>query len=349
MKMRNLEAKRPANTLGKKAQRGKDTKNFLFCAYAPICLCALLLCFSSARAETWRLDDNKDFKLVAAQNQDGFLKAVADAKMLVNTGKTKQAKKAFTKLKSDFPEIAGPDLDLFIKAELLLSQKKLTKSAKNYDKLLTNFPKSGLREAAIERQFNIGKTFLSGRKKIVLGFIPISGRAEGIAIMEKVTDHAGMSSQIGTQAAIEVAEIYEKQENFSEAYLKWWEVSSQWSSGVIGRDALLGMAKNKHAMYNKNPENKRPFYDASCLLSARSYYEKFKLMFPQDAEKLAVDQTLKDIYEQLAYKDLVIGLYYRRTGNQVAANLYLDLVISDWPESQAAQTAKKARSKNSDS
>jgi hypothetical protein len=145
------------------------------------------------------------------------------------------------------------------------------------------------------------------------------------------------------EAAVMVADIYEQQGKFNEAYLKWWEVSTQWTTGEVGKNALLGMARTKQEQYNKNPENKRAYYDASCLRSARSYYERFKLKYPQDARELQVDQTLKEIYEQLAYKDLVIGLYYRHIDKQTAANLYFDLVISDWPDSQAAQTAKEIR------
>jgi hypothetical protein len=326
---------------GAKAQRYKAIW-FLY-AFAPFILCA---CILPASAETWVLDNNQDLKTVSQQSQDKFLKAVADVKMLVNTGQTSKAKKEFKALKAEFPEIAGPDLDLFIKAELLLSQKKLTRSAKTYDKLLSDYPKSKLHDAAIEREFSIGKTFLAGRKKRFLGFIPISGYAEGIGIMEKVTDHAGINSQIGTEAAVAAATNYEQRHKYSESYLKWWEVSSQWPSGEIGRQALLGMARTKDEQYNQNPETKRAFYDSSSLRTARSYYEKFRAMYPTDPEIPNIIKKLDEIYEQLAYKDLNVALFYRRTGNQTAANLYFEMVISDWPKSQAAQKAVEMVSSN---
>ena len=301
---------------------------------------------STVSADTWRLENGQSWKGVSAENQDKFLIEVAEAKKLVNTGQTKAARKAFDTLKKDFPEITGPDLDIFIKAELLLSQKKLTKSARTYDKLLADYPKSKLRQAALDRQFAIGSAYLSGQKKVVLGIIPIAGYAEGIRIMEKITDRADIDSAIGIQAAIAVAKNYEKREKFNEAYLKWWEISSQWQSGVIGRDALLGMAQAKHAQYNKQTEHKRHFYDASCLRSARSYYERFKLLFPKDAETIGVGEILHEITEQLAFKEFRIGRYYQRTGNQQSASLYADMVISDWPDSQAAEMAKEMLTAN---
>ena len=99
------------------------------------------------------------------------------------------------------------------------------------------------------------------------------------------------------------------------------------------------MARSKYAQFQHNRENKRVFFDGGCLRSARSYYQKFSLLYPDEARDISVEQILQDIYEQLAEKDLAVGLYYRRTGNITAANLYFNMVVNDWPESTAAQTA----------
>lgn len=295
---------------------------------------------SSASESTWYLDEEQNWRTVSEQSQDKLVIAVAEVKKLVNTGQTKAAGKAFKTIKEDFSKSAGRDLDLFIKAELLLSKRKLAKSARTYDKLLKEFPQTKFRDMALDRMFSIGTAYLGGQKRHFLG-IKFSGYAEGVKIMEKVTDRVGIDSTIGIEAALAVARNYEQREKFHEAYLKWWEISLEWQTGLIGRDALLGMAQSKQAIYNKNPEYKRPFYDASCLKSAKSYYEKFKLLYPEDAKALGVDNILKEITEQLAFKEYIIGQYYRRTGNKQSANLYFDEVVSDWPDSTAAKIVKE--------
>ena len=301
---------------------------------------------STIYANTWQLEDNQNWDLVATDNQSKFLKAIAETQKIVDENQTKTAKKYFEKIKEDFTDFSGPDLDLFIKAELFLSDKKLTTAARTFDKLLKKYPESKLRDISIDRMFEIGKIYLGGKKKVLLSFIQISGYAEGIRILEKVTDYAGIDSQIGTDAAVAVAQNYEKREKFHEAYLKWWEISSQWQTGPIGRDALLGMAKAKHAIYNKNPEQKRSYYDASCLRSARSYYERFKLLFPEDAKAIDVDGTIDEINEQLAYKEFVTAQYYQQTGSRQSANLYYDMVTTNWPETKGAQKAKEILTEN---
>jgi len=388
------------------------------------------------RADTWRLAKDQDWQAVSAEGKDKFLMAVAETKKLVNTGQAKAASQAFDKLKEDFPDIAGPDLDIFIKAELLFCKGKFTEAVDNYEKLIAKYPDSKLHDAALDRQFGIAMAFIGGQKTTVLGIFEVAGYnegmkimdkiskqapgtpigteasvamaqqyeetgqftkalriyekllteqphsdfrdqiidrqyaiataylggekkqvfriikfkgyAEGVRIMEKITDRAGLDTEMGLNASIAVAEHYEKKKDFNSAYLKWWEISSQYQTGKTSREALLNMARCKHAAYNKHPEHRRPFYDASNLNIAKSCYEKFKLLYPNDPEGKNIDEKLEEINEQLAYKQFTIGQYYHRTGNKRSANLYFDMVVNDWPGTKAAEMAKEMLSGNTD-
>jgi len=295
--------------------------------------------------KTWLLKENQEWRALSAAPQDKFLLAVAEIKKQVDKGKCSDALKGFNQLKKDFPEIAGPDLDLFIEAEIARCQGKSTKAISTYDKLLTDFRESRFRQAALERQFRIASAFLAGQKKAVLGVFKIKGYEEGIKIMEKITDRETLDTPIGTQAAVAVAKNYEQREMFNEAYFKWSEIALFWQTGEIGKEALLAMARCKHAAYNKPEVAKRPLFDASGLKTARSHYEKFKLLYPEDANQIAIDEKLKEIDEQLAYKEFTIGRYYHRTGHPQAANLYYDMVMNNWPNTETAQKAKMEKQK----
>ena len=314
----------------------RDRKQF-----AVLAVWMVLWVCSVGPADTLRLDKDQQWKTVSTEGPDKFLLAVAEAKELVNAGEVEAAREAFDALKQDFPEIAGPDFDIFVKAELYYCEGRFVKAARSYDKLLTEYPKSSLRQAALERQFAIGSAYLAGRKKVVLGFIKLSGYAEGVAIMEKVTDRAGIDSSLGLEAALAVAKSFEERQKYEEAYLKWWEISLEWQTGEVGRDALHGMARCKHAAYNKEPEHRRHLYDASRLSTAKSCYERLRLLYPKDAKEIGVDEILRQINEQLARKQLSVGQYYQAVGNRQSANLYYDMVVTDWPGTEAAQTAKE--------
>ena len=299
--------------------------------------------FAAESVQTWVLDDGNDWKPVSTDPNSQYALAVAEARKLIGAGQAEAAKDAFDRIKQDFPKLAGPDFDLFAKAEVFYCRDSYAKAMKNYEKLLNKHAESTFYAAALDREFTIAKEFLAGRKKTFLGIFKITAYTDGVKMMERISDRLGLDEPdgLGLKAAIAVAEHYEQRRKYSDAYLKWSEIASYWETGQIGKEALLRMAQNKLAAYNKNPEEKRSRYDASRLVSARSYYEKFRLLYPQDAERIHVAQTIKDIDEQLACKELTIGQYYQRTGHTQAANLYFDMVVQNWPDSKAAETAKQ--------
>lgn len=283
-------------------------------------------------AETWQLEQGSEWKTLSSKDQ--YLTKVARIKQLVNEGKEGQVSDELNKLKKDFPEISGPDLDVFIKAEIFFSKGKFSKAIRNYDELLDKHPNSKLYEAALDREFAIATAFLAGRKRPILKIFKIKGYDSGINIMEKISDRAG-EGLMAMDAALAIVKSYEKRGKFNDAYHKWSEISSRWPTGKMGKDALLGMARCKHAAY------KGPKYDASELTSAKSYYENFELRYSKDAVEINADGKLNQINEQMAYKQFSIGQYYQKTDSKQAANFYYQMVIDNWPESTAAKMAKQ--------
>lgn len=301
--------------------------------YVAILLAGLVSAGATANGgQVYRLGEGGGLEQVGQSRQEQYLLRVAEVKRLVNEGNVKAAKEAAEQLKKGWPEIAGEDFDAYMEAELLLCKGKPTKAAKRYDKLLDDYPASGLRDAAMERLFEIGTDFLAGRKRRVLKVFKVRGYAEGVRVMEKISDRAG-SAQIGQRAALAVVRYYERRGKWDEAYLKWSEISSRWPVGELGRESLLGMARAKYAGY------KGPRYDASSLISAKSYYENFRLRYADEAGKIGADEILSKIYEQLAEKELDTARYYSRTGGREGANLYYQMVIDKWPGSKAASAA----------
>ncbi|OHB57173.1 MAG: hypothetical protein A2173_05490 [Planctomycetes bacterium RBG_13_44_8b] len=306
----------------------------------PLAIIFLFFYVQKLPAETWQLEQGQDWKSVQTKNEDKYLLVIVRTENLLNSGQTLELYEEWNNLRTEFPEIEKQDMDLFIEAELLFCEQKFTKASLNYMKFLDkDYHDSKLHDIALERLFRIAKAYLAGQKKTVLGIFRIKGYAEGIKIMENITDRAS-DKPIGIQAAVAVAESYEKRKMFNEAHLKWSEISWQWKTGEIAKQALLSMAKCKHAAY------KGPKYNASCLDSAKTYYENYKLRYPQDVEKLGIDEILKQINEQAAYKQLSVGRYYQKTGNNLAANLYYQMIINNWPETESAELAKEALAGN---
>jgi outer membrane protein assembly factor BamD (BamD/ComL family) len=295
-------------------------------------------CAAPTRPQTVRLDRQGQWQPSDEARQEQYLLRVAEMKKLVDAGKAGKVRDAIKELKKDYPEIAGADFNSFAEGELLLAKGNIAKAVRQYDTFLDDYPVSPLRDAALQRQFDIASEYLAGRKKTILIFY-VHAYDDGVKIMEKISDRTG-SAQIAKKALLAVAYSYEKRKKYEEAYLTWSQISSRWPTGQTGKDALLGMAKNKYATFHG------PLYDASGLVSAKSYYENYKLRYPDDAQRLGINEILTKISEQLAEKNLLIANYYRKTGQLTPANMYYQMVVDTWPDTDAAQKAKQNLSQN---
>jgi outer membrane protein assembly factor BamD (BamD/ComL family) len=287
-----------------------------------------------AAAETWRLTEGQTWQPVGQTGEGGSVMAVSKAKQLVSTGKTGQAKKAFAKLKADYPELAGKDYDAFVKAELLYSKRKYEKAAWAYDNFTEQFPQSPLFDSALERQYQIATAFLGGQKRKVLGVFKLHAYEEGSEIMNKIADKAG-DAPIAKNALTTLAVSGEKRGAYDEAYQAWSVVESKWPTGQIGEDALLGMARSLELDY------KGPKFDSKVIESSRSYYSDYQKRYPDTAAELKVSDKIVQLDEKLAEKELTVADYYARTGSDTAAGMYYQRTINDWPNSTMAKQAEK--------
>ncbi len=310
-----------------------------------VVVCLAWPCLVAGAAQTWKLQGGDHWQSISDDPQQRYARALADLQELTQAGDAGEVKDAVARIQEDFPQRAGPGLELFALGELEFWKDRYAKAMVKFEKLLKDYPRSEFADPAMEREFEIGKAYLAGRKKTVLGLFRIRGYAEGVEIMERLSDRMGLDdpNSIGLKAAVAVAEHYEAREKYIEAYLKWSEIASYWEMGPVGKQALYRMAEDNFLAYNQPPEKRQPLLDASKLTTARAYYERFALRYPEDAKERDVAAKIKRIDEQMAYKQYTIGRYYQRTDEIEAAGFYYDMVMENWPQTEAARMAKDAR------
>ncbi len=310
------------------------------------CVAAALILVSGVSCSVFQSKEDKgvfkERKALTREDAEKLLTGAEELQDLVDSGKQGASKQCAGQLERDFPEIVELDLGMYLKAEMYLLKKKHLRAAKTFEDMIEEYPETELKDTTQLRLFEIAKTYLAGKKKTVLGVIRMAGYEDGVEIMNKIADDIGLDDPngLGVKSALAVAHSFEARKEHEEAYLKWLEISITWQRGELGKQALLGMAGNKHAAYTIHPEDRQPLFDAANLKTAKTYYERFAVTFPEDAESLNIDKTIKEIEQQMARKELNIGQYYLRTGHEQAANIYFDMVIETWPDTDAAQIAR---------
>lgn len=285
-------------------------------------------------AETWLLSGQEGWENVADNPQGQFLLAISNIKQQIDSGKKKDAIRALEKLKTDFPQYAGSDLDIYIKAETLFARADLSKAAKQYTRILEEFPDSPLQAAASERLYSIGTAYVGGQKRPFLKIFKFPAFDDGEKILRNLADRGGNSS-LAYRSLVTLAENQERRKMFLESYQTWSEIADRWPTGEQGRIALLRMAQSLHAAYAS------PNYDATVLRGAASYFEDYQQRYEESARKLGISETLDLIVEQQAYKQFFVGLYYERVEKPPAAIMYYQDVLDGWPNTKAAEMADK--------
>jgi outer membrane protein assembly factor BamD len=296
-------------------------------------LAMLSILIGVGTAETYHLSGENSWENAADTPEGEYLLAVSKIKQQLLTGKKSDVVNALEQLKSDFPEMAGAEIQAYLDAEKLYANAKWYKAATAYKKFIGAWPDSILQPAALERVFSIATAYLQGQKRSFIKVLRLPAFDTGVELMRDVADRAG-NAPIGLRALTTLAENQERKEQFVEAYYTWQEIADRWPTGQTRQTAVLRMAQTLHASYDGAP------YDASVLERARSYFEDYQMQYPQEASRLEVAQTLALITEQLAYKEYEMGFYYERTGSMAAAEQYYNKVIKEWPDSKAAQMAK---------
>lgn len=284
-------------------------------------------------AGTLHLKDGKEWQDISNSPEGRYLMAVAKFKQLISSGDAESATEELIKLKEAYPEIAGPAFNVFLEAETLYADGKWAKAVRKYDEVLNKWSESWLRETVLERKFSIGLAFLNGHKRKVLMVLNLSAFDEGEKIMYDIENRAG-DAPIAKRALIAIARAYERRGQFVDAYYVWENINSRWTKGHLGTMAILEMAQDQHSSY------RGPDYDHTGLNKAKDHYRDIRTHYQQLAAEYEIDEKLKTIEEQLAYKQYSVGEYYDRTGSRQAARLYYKEVLDKWPDTAAAEMAQ---------
>jgi len=290
--------------------------------------------------------------------------------------KEQKSKTWYLQKTSQWKQLSEDCKEALVKGNKYFNKGKYRSAAHWFKKLLQECDsesESELYAEVLRRQFVIAKAYLYGRKEKFLWLFNMTRYQQGVRMMENIAEHASSPPRrVGMEAEVEIAKSYERRgksnsDKYFSAYHKWQEIFEDYESdklcsasgptGVIGKDALLGMARCRLNSY------RGPHYDASLLggrpltekkyESAKGCYEIFQMLYPRDAEKLGIDEKIRKINEKLALKDFYVAQYYHRQqkgreskDEMSAAFLYYNMVKNQWPDTEAAEKARKMLAQN---
>ena len=257
---------------------------------------------------------------------------LSQCRQFLANGRPRKACKIAGKWIKGNPESPHMDHALYFKARGLYDRALYYQSFECFEDLLDRCASTSHFESALLFEAGIACEFLSGARRRIWGFIPVSARTEAVAILERVAQRWPGSELAATVLMIQ-GNYYFDRGRFLESQHTYQIIVEGYPNSPHYQPALLGSAAATHSQYLGSD------YDTICLDESLIRYRQYRNGFPDRATADKVDQSEDLINRQKLDKELSIADFYRRTGKISSAITYWRYITEQWPGTDGSATA----------
>ncbi len=210
-----------------------------------------------------------------------------------------------------------------------------------YEKLLVEpeFRAGSLFDRALDREMEIARAYLAGKKRRVAAVFVISGEQDGIEMLERIANEHAPGTPRAEQALLTLAEHYFGKSEWADAVAGYEGFLKSYGKSPWAPQAELRLAEALRLSY------RGPSWDEAPLIEAEQRYKAFAASYPAAARRAGVAEILEEIRSERARKQYEIGQFYARTRAPGAAAIYFRLVADEYGQTRWAPRAQKALSR----
>jgi outer membrane protein assembly factor BamD len=203
---------------------------------------------------------------------------------------------------------------------------------KAYQSLIKSYPQSERFEEVIEREYQIGTMFLSGKKGKLLGLDIRPSLPLAIEVFQKIVEAAPYGA-FGDKAQFNLGVAYQKSGRFDDALEAYQNVIDQYPKSNFVQQARLQMAE---VSYAKSGGQSR---DQSALDEAARQAQSYLKRYPGSEEAEKAEKISREVDELNAEKNYRIGLYYEKDNYLSSALIYYFDTSKRYPNTSWGQKA----------
>jgi outer membrane protein assembly factor BamD len=207
------------------------------------------------------------------------------------------------------------------------------KAFEAYNFYLTKYPQGEDFDSVVESMFKIGKLFLEGQRKKVMGvpFLPSMSRAQNM--FETIVKNAPYS-KYAPLAQFNVGQALEKQGDYPKAIEAYQQCVNKYPGDAIADDALYQVG------YVRLRESREGSYDRATANKARESFEDFIARYPDSEKVPQARENLTSLEGGQTKGQLDVAKFYDKTKKFKAAVIYYNDVIKSQPGTPDAEYAK---------
>ncbi|MEO0508292.1 MAG: outer membrane protein assembly factor BamD [Verrucomicrobiota bacterium] len=287
----------------------------------------------------WFGDDTDEESLVievaSAADEAKATKAVEAAKVSLESGKTRLAKRQLKKIVKKYGNAEATGEARYLLGKILMTGGKWKKAFNTLQEVVIENPDFEQYNQVIGAQFECATALMEGARGRILWVIPgFKQYTEAVRQFEILVSN-GPYSDYAPLALMNIALLSEKQNESEIAIDALDRLINYYPQSMLAPDAYYNMAGTYSSLVQGSD------YDQGATRQAISYYEDFMILFPQSNYLGEVEANLAAMQNLLAESRLNLGdfFYYYRNNNTAALTFYKE-AITIAPESEVADEAR---------
>lgn len=227
------------------------------------------------------------------------------------------------------------DDNQYLRGEIKLAQGDLMDSAKEFQSLIANYPDTDHYDAAIEKQYEIGdRYFERGQEKIDQRWALWKKRPlkRAVEVYSMVIENQPFTAN-AAKAQYQVGLCRYTTENYLEAAFDYRRVIEDYAGSDWVDEASYGLAMCYYDM--SLPAD----YDQTPSQLAIDAIDSFGNRYPDDERLAGLREKQTEMRERIAQQQLLTAKFYEKRRKFGSAKIYYEVLVKEYPESQAAQVA----------
>ena len=203
---------------------------------------------------------------------------------------------------------------------------------KAYQALINSYPQSERFEEVIEREYQIGTMFLSGKKGKLLGLDIRPSLPLAIEVFQKIVAVAPYSA-FGDKAQFDLGVAYQKSGHLNDSLEAFQSLIDQYPQSSLLQQARLQMAEISYEKFSGQTR------DQSALDEAARQAQGYLKRYPGSEEAEKAEKISREVDELNAEKNYRIGLYYEKDNYLTSALIYYSDTAKRYPNTNWGQKA----------
>ena len=259
------------------------------------------------------------------------------ARSLMLGGDFKRAMRETNKFEDYYGDSDFADDNQFLRGEIRLAQESYKGAAKEFQKVVANYPETDLYDSVIAKQYEIGDLFYErGQRNLEGGwwrFFRKRPFSHAIEIYTMVIDNQPFTDA-AAEAQYKIGLCHFTLEEYVEAAYEYQRVIEDYSASDWVDEACYDLARCYYE--GSHP----PEYDQAPSYLAIRAIDDFKVRYPGDSRTGTLDTMRVEMRERIATQRLKTAHFYEKRRRFEAARIYYRVVLDQFGETQAAAEAR---------